>query len=704
MKTPATPVSWSIALLSAVALLALLPVEVAGQGGPGKSPRYRLRYSTYLGGAAWDQAREAIVYPDGSVLVGAQTASAGLPTTEGAIQAAYAGDDPGLGHGGVYGGDCYLARIAPDGKSIVAATYFGGSRQERNVYGMALDADGNVVFTTMTRSTDAPTTADAFRPTHGGGASDMLVAKISGDLRRTIWCTYIGGKGDDSPRGGLALDPRGNVCVVGTTTSSDFPTTPGVVQRELRGPRDSAILTLSSDGRDLILGTFLGGSGADDAIMGVRFDADGAMHVAGHTKSADFPVTGDAAQTAFGGKSDVYIARLSPDASRILHATYLGGSGNEFAEHRPWLEPNGVLLLSGFTASPDFPTTQRAPQRTLAGSGDGFLCRLSSNGRTFLLSSCLGGSGGENWLMPTVDADGKIYIVGNTDSPDFPVTPDAIQGRHAGGQDAALVVLDPYGSEILHATYLGGSGDEMIRSIALGPGGDLYLVGSTSSPDFPVTEGAIQRTHGGKGDAFVVRLEGLPRFPAGEPVPLLEGRELGRWRPFRDEEFPTIFGEVRIEEDSVVLEPGGPMTGITWTGNIPRNDYEVTLEGKRLEGGDFFCGLTFPVADSHLTLILGGWGGTTVGLSNIDGLSAIENETTSFVDFEEDRWYRIRLRVTSDRIEAWIDDEKKIDLAPAGKRFDIWPQQEPGKPLGITSYVTRAALRKIAVRRLGDAT
>jgi hypothetical protein len=439
-----------------------------------------------------------------------------MPTTPGVVQPRYAGDDPALGHGGIYGGDCYLARLSPDGRRVVAATYFGGSKQERNVYGLGLDRQGNLVIASATRSTDAPTTPGCLQPKYGGGPSDMLVAKLSADLRKLLWCTYVGGAGDDFPRGGLALDGDDNVVVVGTSTSANFPTTPGSLQPNLRGPRDSAIVKLRADGSGLLFGTLLGGSGEDDAIMGVRLDRAGDLYVAGHTKSSDFPVSASAAQPKHGGQSDCYLAKLSGDGSRLHWATYLGGSGQEFAEHRPWLTPDGCLLLAGFCGSADFPTTDGAWQRMLAGKGDGFLTKLAADGRSLVFSTLLGGSEGENWLMPTVDRQRRIFIVGNTSSRDFPVTPDALQPKFGGGrEDAALAIFSADGANLLYATYLGGSGDEMIRSLALGPNGEVYLVGSTSSNDFPTTPDALQPRHAGQGDAFVVKL--IEARPTGTP-------------------------------------------------------------------------------------------------------------------------------------------------------------------------------------------
>lgn len=489
-----------------VSFLSLLSGLSAGQTAT-TTYNYRIAYATYLGGGAWDQAREVIVYPDGSVLVGAQTSSVDMPVTAGVVQPKYAGDDPALGHGGIYGGDCYLARVSPDGRKILAATYFGGSRQERNTYGMGLDSEGNVVIASATRSPDLPTNERVFQPKYGGPPSDWFVAKLTGDLRRLLWCTYIGGSADESPRGGLTIDDSDFVYLVGGTASPNFPRTQNVYQQKRRGERDAAIVKLKPDGSGIVFSTLLGGGGWD-GLMGVRVDGAKNVYVAGHTRSADFPVTAGAPQPKPGGMSDAYFAKLSSDGSRLLYSTYLGGKANEFAEHQPYLAPDGSVLLPGVTASADFPITEGAFQRTLKGTTDGFLTRLSADGKRYVFSTLLGGSGGDFWLMPILDAQGNVIIVGQTQSRDFPVTPNAVQKTYGGGHsDGALAVLSPDGSKLLYATYLGGEAADMIRGVTLGPRGEVYLVGSTASKDFPVTAGAVQaRFGGGSGDAYVVKL------------------------------------------------------------------------------------------------------------------------------------------------------------------------------------------------------
>jgi hypothetical protein len=484
----------------------LAPAAPAGGQAEGKG-RYRVEYSTFLGGSEWEQPREIIPCEDGTVLVGGQTSSPDLPVTEGVVQATYGGEPAGTGHGGVYSGDCFVARVGPRGRTFRFVTYFGGSRQERAVYGMVVDRKGNIVITTGCRSRDLPTTEGAYQRRYGGGQADVLLAKLSPDGRKLLWCTYVGGRGTDWPRGGLALDGQDNVLVVGCNDSPDFPATKGALKPRPDGPNnDGMLVKVKADGSGLIWATLFGGSGRED-VMGAWLDAAGNVYFAGHTGSRDLPVTDGAAQGQPGRESDCYFACLSADGSALRYCTYLGGDDNEFAEHRPALLRDGSMLLTGVTRSSDFPTTPGAHQRQRKGQTDAFLTKLSPDGRKFAFSTLLGGSGGEFCLMPVVDGEGRIYLVGQTSSRDFPVTPDALQKTYAGGQsDGILAVFSPDGSKLIYATYLGGSGDDLIRGLAVGKGGEVYLAGNSSSRDFPITPGAAQGKLKGGHDGVIVKL------------------------------------------------------------------------------------------------------------------------------------------------------------------------------------------------------
>lgn len=182
----------------------------------------------------------------------------------------------------------------------------------------------------------------------------------------------------------------------------------------------------------------------------------------------------------------------------------------------------------------------------------------------------------------------------------------------------------------------------------------------------------------------------------GAWIELFNGKTLDEWTT------TNFGGEGRVEIDAgrIVLGFGSDLTGITWNGLMPRVDYEVKLEARREDGNDFFCGLTFPVKDSYCSLILGGWGGTVVGLSSIDGLDASENETSRLMNFELNRWYSVSLTVTQQRIEASVDGNKIIDQELGSRKIGIRPEVELSRPFGIASWRTRAGLRKIALRKI----
>ena len=182
--------------------------------------------------------------------------------------------------------------------------------------------------------------------------------------------------------------------------------------------------------------------------------------------------------------------------------------------------------------------------------------------------------------------------------------------------------------------------------------------------------------------------------PPGDWQPLFDGKELGQWKP-------TPFGgegEVTAAEGVLRIAMGADLSGVTWKGEFPKQNFEIALEARRVEGSDFFCGLTFPVGESHCSLIVGGWGGGVVGLSSIDGEDAANNATTKVVSFTENRWYAIRVRVTPDRIVCLLDDERIIDQPLDGHEISVREEVVPSQPVGIATYATTAELRKIRWR------
>jgi Domain of Unknown Function (DUF1080) len=195
---------------------------------------------------------------------------------------------------------------------------------------------------------------------------------------------------------------------------------------------------------------------------------------------------------------------------------------------------------------------------------------------------------------------------------------------------------------------------------------------------------------------------------AGDWKPLFDGKDLKGWKVTDFAGHADVTVDPNFKPDpkaaaapAVILEMGAVLTGLTWTNPPPKGEFEVSYDAMKLDGSDFFCALTFPAADGHCSLIIGGWGGGIVGISSVDGMDASENETTKFMSFDKNRWYHIRVRVTKAKIEAWIDQDKVVDLKTAERRITVRAGEiELAEPFGISAYQTKAALRNIRLKTL----
>jgi hypothetical protein len=187
--------------------------------------------------------------------------------------------------------------------------------------------------------------------------------------------------------------------------------------------------------------------------------------------------------------------------------------------------------------------------------------------------------------------------------------------------------------------------------------------------------------------------------PAADPYAwqtLFDGRSLKGWK------VPNFGGEgeVKVVNGEIHVAMGNSMSGVTWTGKPPRTDFELELEAKRTDGNDFFATTTFPVGKDPCSLVIGGWGGTVVGLSCVDFYDASDNMTTKFMDFKNNQWYKVRIQVTKAKIEAWVDDEKVVDLDTKGHRISIRDECDLCQPLGVSTWCSGAALRNIRMRQI----
>ena len=184
-------------------------------------------------------------------------------------------------------------------------------------------------------------------------------------------------------------------------------------------------------------------------------------------------------------------------------------------------------------------------------------------------------------------------------------------------------------------------------------------------------------------------------LPSGEHIALFDG-ETDFWD---STPFPSC-GKIEVRDGAIILERGQPLSGMVWNGLIRQMNYELSLEVKRIAGDDFFCGVTFPYEQSFATLIIGGWGGATTGLCCIGGLDAPENGTAQLLPLENERWYSVRLRITDNHIQAWVDEKLIVDLDTANKQLALRGDLASSKPLAIMTSNAAAAMRNIVLTLL----
>ncbi len=383
---------------------------------------------------------------------------------------------------------------------LAYSSYLGGSDHDFG-YGIAVDSSGNAYVTGDTSSTSFPT-QDALQRTHGGGYRDVFVAKLNPAGTALLYSTYLGGEGYDYGRG-IAVDGSGNAYVTGYTFSPDFPTAEPF-RGALAGAADVFVAKLNANGSALMYATYLGGDSGDFGL-GIALDDSGSAHLTGFTYSTDFP-TASAIQGANAGGYDAFAVKLNPAGTALEYSTYFGGSGDDFG-YSLAVDDSGNAYLAGYTESTDFPTASPL-QSANAGNADVFVAKLNAAGSAFVYSTYFGGSNGDWGQGVAVDGSGSAYLTGYTWSSDLP-TAGPIQGVHAGGgYDSFVTKLNVAGSALVYSTFLGGSGHDYGRAIAVDGSGNVYVTGHTSSVDFP-TEDPLQGAFAGYCDGFVVKLDAV---------------------------------------------------------------------------------------------------------------------------------------------------------------------------------------------------
>jgi len=406
-----------------------------------------------------------------------------------------------------------------------------GGRQEDQVRDVAIDAQGNLYLSGVTRSDDFPVTSGAYQTefnpgtsTVGGTEADAFVVKLSasGEL---LWSTLVGGPHHDRTYG-MEVDDQGFVYIAGRA-GPGFPTTAGVLQPQFGGgsddppygPQDGYVCKLAPDGASVVFCTYFGGS--DNRIVrDIVVDDRGDIYIASARESGTYPASIAGAFTnGTRGDIDAVLAKISSDGSRVLWATYLGGSGREGNTNSVRLDAAGNPYFIYGSSSCDIPEIGAgAAQPTCGGGGDIIVSRLDPVSGAVVWSTYLGGSGNEGLETHelAVAADGTVFVAaGTSSSQDFPIVGNVFQTSHGGGTlDIFVARISSDGSTLEAATLLGGSENDDAQGIAVNAAGDVFLTGSTRSDDFPVTAArAVQPDYGDGRDMVAVRLSpGLDRL------------------------------------------------------------------------------------------------------------------------------------------------------------------------------------------------
>jgi hypothetical protein len=504
-----------------------------------------LAYSTYLGGSGIDSGNGIAVAPDGSAFIAGGTFSNDFPT-EHELQS-YAGN-----------GDAFVAKISPDGSTLLYSTYLGGKNYDV-ANAIAVDAAGEAFVTGTTDSPDFPAAGlcggdgkcgATWNPS-GFIVSNVFVTKLNVAGSALVYSIFLGYYANGEGRG-IAVDGAENAYVTGEVGPNIAPTVPLIppatppppfctyhgFQTTFAGSgTDAFIVKVDASASELLYCSYLGGSD-EDVGYGVAADTSANAYVTGLTYSTDFPVTTAALQRTYAGAGDAFLTKVNTDATgaaSLVYSTYLGGSGLDRGNGVA-VDASGNAYVAGLTTSVASslgftpPTgafqTNCALDTLSVCEGDAFVAKFNptlSGAGSLLYFTYLGGSLADSAAGIAVDASGDAYVTGSTVSPGFPVTAGVFQPQFAGGNaDAFVTELNSAGAALVYSTFLGGSNTDTGNGIAVDTNGGTYVTGQTCSLDFPLSD-PLQATPGGNCDAFVSKVVasgGVALSPAGLVFPI----------------------------------------------------------------------------------------------------------------------------------------------------------------------------------------
>ena len=517
-----------------------------------------LSYSTYFGGNSSDTAWSIALDTNGFIYVAGQTLSTQINATNqfstpGAFRTNY--------QGGVQVGDAFVAKFDNLGTNLIYLTYLGGSGDDA-AYGLAVDAGGHAYVAGATDSANFPikngiytNISGTLNPHLGLYPADGFVAELDPSGSNLVYSTYLGGVNADAAYG-IALDSSNNAYVTGFTYSTNFPTTPNAFQKHLSVTNwayqayfnaNAFVTEISAGGSNLIYSSYLGGTNFDQGTS-ITVDNSNYVYVTGFTASTNFPTTNaifeQLVQTNLSGTNqvlitnffngsllngatnltstyDAFVAKFAPSCTSLVYSTFLGGTNYDMANHIA-VDGAGNAYVTGWTVSTNFPDTVTGLTNLYNGLTNNligffpyitnaFLTQITWTGTNAAIgySAVFGGTnfGIDVGYGVALDPSGNVFVVGASSTTNFPMfnTPGLLGTTNAGGSDAFVIAFNTNCSAILYSGYLGGSGNDYGYGIAVDSFTNVYIAGTTFSPNFPVFN-ARQTSLNGPSDAFLAKI------------------------------------------------------------------------------------------------------------------------------------------------------------------------------------------------------
>ena len=403
---------------------------------------------------------------------------------------------------------------------LIASTLSGATGASNYGHCATFDAAGNIYTAARSFGAGYPVTPGAFQMTFGVGGTDISISKYNPDGSQLIWASYLGGSGTENPHS-LIVTANQQLCVFGTTASSNFPTTTGAYDNTLNGQDDITVTVFAANGNFLVGSTYVGGSAIDGInAMGGNYGEgyrgeiilDGASNIciASCTRSSNFPVTAGVAQSVFGGAQDGVLFSMDLSCSNLLWSTFIGGSSNDNAMGLR-AESSGEVLVTGATESANFPMLATGYQTVFLGlPRDGYVHRYAAGAASIVNSTFLATTGSDRPYFLDTDNQGDVWIYGQTEGV-MPISPAGTFGTPGG--DIFISQLDPTLSTMLVTTTIeatGGFGTSLAPVAFLIDVCDhIYISGYNSGSGLPTTPNFLYSSGSFYLAAFDVDMSGL---------------------------------------------------------------------------------------------------------------------------------------------------------------------------------------------------